>query len=145
MNWDNYFLDMVDLVASKSESRSKKVGAVVVGPDHEVRSTGYNGLPRGIEDLDDRHIKPDRYMWMEHAERNAIYNAARCGISLKGCTLYLSYYPCADCARGIIQVGITTIVIRQDSAAKDTWKSWANSIRVATEMLVETGIKVRIV
>ena len=138
MNWDTYFLNMVDLVSTKSESRGKKVGCVLVGPDHEVRSTGYNGLPRGVIDDDVKHIKPYRYLFMEHAERNAIYNAARCGIPLKGCTSYQGYYSCADCARGLIQVGIERIVFRINESID--WKNWQKSIDTGLVMLQEAGV-----
>lgn len=113
MNWNLYFIKMAHLVASKSKDKSTNVGAVIVGPDNEIRSTGYNNFPRGInDDVEERHGRPQKYEWTEHAERNAIYNAARIGVPVKGCTMYFNYEPspCADCARGIIQSGINKIV-----------------------------------
>ncbi len=112
-DWNNYFIRIAMEVASKSKDRSTKVGAVIVGPDHEIRSTGFNGFPRGIDDDDnDRHTRPAKYAWTEHAERNAIYNAARCGVSTNGCIMYLNWEPapCSECSRAIIQAGITTVV-----------------------------------
>ena len=114
MEWDRYFIEMATLVSKKSKDRSTKVGCVIVGPNHEVRTTGYNGFCRGInDDADDRHDRPEKYFWVEHAERNAIYNAARNGIPLEGCTAYVSnLLPCADCTRGMIQSGIKRIIIK---------------------------------
>jgi len=105
--WDLYFLQMTKLVASKSKDTSTKCGAVIVGPDNKVRSTGYNGLPRGCKYTAVRMKRPEKYFWFEHAERNAIYNT---DISLKGATIYCSWLPCMDCARAIIQSGITTVI-----------------------------------
>ena len=103
-SWDNYFFELLEVVRNKSKDRSTKVGAIIVGPDNEIRSTGFNGFPRKInDDIDERHERPDKYLWTEHAERNAIYNAVRMGVPLKGCTLYVYGFPCSDCARVIIQ------------------------------------------
>ncbi len=112
MNWNEHYAEMVAVVAKKSRDPSTKVGCVIVGPHHEVRSTGYNGLARGVGYTPARYItRPSKYLWMEHAERNAIYNAARNGVSLEECICFISGPPCADCARGIIQVGITQVIV----------------------------------
>src|ERR1019366_1039390 len=80
MSWDEYYLNMLELVASKSKDKSTKVGVIVVGPDNEIRSTGFNSFPRGInDDLEERQLRPAKYLYIEHGERNAIYNAARVG------------------------------------------------------------------
>src|SRR5678816_3286831 len=87
--WDIRFLREAARIATWSKDRSTKVGCVIVGPSREIRSTGYNGFPRGVnDDVDERHARPMKYAYCEHAERNAIYNAARVGIPLEGCTLY---------------------------------------------------------
>jgi len=142
MNWNDYFLRMADLVAEKSKDRSTKVGAVIVGPDHEVRSTGYNGFPRGVcDDVDERHERPAKYMWTEHAERNAIYNAARCGTSTHGATMHLNcWFPCADCARAVIQAGIVRVVVHRSRANKHDSK-WIESCAVGVVMLEEAGVE----
>jgi dCMP deaminase len=112
--WNKYFISMAELVATKSKDRSTQVGAVIVGPNHEVRSTGYNGFPRGVfDDVDYRHERPTKYEYTEHAERNAIYAAARVGTPLEDCILYLNYSPrciCSGCIRAIIQSGIKCVV-----------------------------------
>lgn len=113
MDWDTYFMEMATLVSTKSKDRSTRVGCVIVGPNHEVRTTGYNGFCRGVDDdNDDRHQRPEKYLWSEHAERNAIFNAARNGIRTEDCTAYTTVFPCADCARALIQSGIVRIVTR---------------------------------
>ncbi len=141
--WDRFFFKIAETVAEKSKDRSTKVGVIVVGPDHEIRSTGYNGFPRGVEDnVDERHQRPAKYMWTEHAERNAIYHAARTGTSLKGCTMYFntSPYPCADCARAVIQAGIKEVVGRD--MAFPGGPRWDESLRVGEEMLNEAGVMI---
>jgi dCMP deaminase len=110
--WDKRFQALCDHIAGWSEDRDFQVGAVIVGPAHEIRSTGYNGLPRGVKAADmARFDRPsgEKFFWFEHAERNAIYNAARMGVALAGCTIYVNRFPCADCARAIIQSGLTCV------------------------------------
>lgn len=107
--WDDYFMTMVYFVASRSKDKRTHIGAVVVGPRKEVRSTGYNGFVRGLnDDVPERHEKEEKQHWFEHAERNAIYNAGR---SLEGCTIYTQGVPCMDCARAIVQSGIVEVVV----------------------------------
>lgn len=142
-SWDEYYVRMADLVASKSKDRSTNVGAVIVGPDNEVRSTGFNGFPRGVDDeVDSRHTRPVKYDFTEHAERNAIYNAARVGIATKDCTIYLNWEPCpcTGCTRAIIQSGITKIV-GPDVKFAGAGKHWEDDFKRATEMLNEAGIE----
>ena len=148
--WDDFFLRMARLVATKSKDRSTKIGAVIVGEGNEVLSIGFNGFPRWIDDeREERHERPAKYMWTEHAERNAIYNAARCGISLRGASIYLSCgLPCVDCARAIIQSGIVEVVIDsmidQRQRADPRWcEQWLKSIETSGEMLEEAIVAVR--
>ena len=94
--WKSKFMRLAEEIADWSKDRSSKVGCVIVGPSNEIRSTGFNGFPRGVaDDISERLTRPEKYLWTEHAERNAIYNAARAGISLEGCTMYLPWFPCA--------------------------------------------------
>lgn len=122
MNWDNKFMALALNISEWSKDRSRKVGCVVVGPQHEIRTTGYNGFPRGVNDTcEHKHQRPAKYLWTEHAERNAVYNAARYGIGLEGCTIYVPWYPCMDCARAIVQSGISAIVCREPDFKDPTW------------------------
>ena len=126
MDWKEYFLGIAEQVKLKSKDESTQIGAVVVGEDREVLSTGYNSFPRGLDDsLQERQERPEKYFWMEHAERNAIYNAARIGVSLKNSTIYLtSGLPCMDCARGIVNSGVKIVYCKQvcTTKNKDKWE-----------------------
>ena len=144
MNWDQYFVSMAYLVAMKSKDRSTKIGAVIVGPDHEIRSTGYNGMPRGANDnADERHERPLKYALTEHGERNAIFNAARMGISVVNCTMYTLDFPCVDCARAIIQSGIRKLVYHAEFAKENKSRpQWEESWKNADMLLRESGVEV---
>lgn len=137
-NWDARFLELAHVISTWSKDRSTKVGAVVVGPHRELRSTGYNGFPRGVDDtVEDRHERPRKYLFAEHAERNAIYFAALNGVRLEGCTLYVTMFPCADCARAAISAGIKRVV-----APKPERPDWAEQHEAARIMFMEAGITV---
>jgi len=145
MNWSEYFFALIKIIREKSKDKSTKVGSIIVGPDNEIRSTGYNSFPRGInDDVLERHERPNKYLWFEHAERNAIYNAARVGTPLKGCTMYLFHLPCPDCARAIIQSGITKIIVSKENKLK--WNSpkyhVSEMYEVSTVMLQEAGVEI---
>ena len=143
MKWVEYFYKIADQIKEKSKDNSTKIGAVIVGKDKEIVSTGYNSFPRGIEDnKKERQERPEKYYWFEHAERNAIYNAALIGVSTKGCTMYLTCgIPCADCARGIINAGIIRIFAVRDGEAKS--QKWKNSAERSMEMFKEAGVDVQ--
>ncbi len=140
MKWVEYFYKIADQVKEKSKDNHTKIGAVIVGKDKEIVSTGYNSFPRGIEDnKKERQERPEKYYWFEHAERNAIYNAALIGVSTKGCTMYLTCgIPCADCARGIINAGIIRIFAVRDGEAKS--QKWKDSAERSMEMFKEAGV-----
>ena len=122
--WDMRFLDLATHISEWSKDPSTKVGCVVVGPDREIRSTGFNGFPRGILDSDDRLTDRDlKYPLICHAEENAIMHAARIGLALKGCTAYVTWPPCTRCARSLIQAGISEIVIPSGLEIHDRWKT----------------------
>lgn len=135
-------MELASHVSTWSKDRSTKCGCVIVGPDKEIRSTGYNGMPRGVDDnRDERHIRPTKYLWFEHAERNAIYNAARMGTPLEGCTLYVRWFPCADCARAAIQAGIKRIVCDTIDMNDPKNARWAESMSVVPRMLAEGNVE----
>jgi len=131
-------------IGTWSKDRGRRFGAVVIGPDREVRAMGYNGLPRGVDDeIEERHSRDngEKYIWVAHAEANAIFNAARVGVPLKGCTLYVPLFPCADCAKAIIQSGIAEVVTYEPDIASDA--VWARSFTVSAQMMRESGVRVR--
>lgn len=159
MTWHEYFFEMCDISLKKSKDNSTQVGAVIVGPDHEVISTGYNDFPRGAIDdpskvNDDvlaykiqlRRERPLKYKWTEHAERNAIYNAARRGIATKGCEIYVhsvpvSFNSCTDCCRSIIQSGLIKVHYKGINKQKIP-EQWKEDFEISTEMFEECGVEV---
>ena len=98
------------VVAQRSLDQETKHGCVVVAEDNTILSMGYNSPPRGCDDRDVPQTRPEKYFWFEHAERNAIYNAAKHGISLKGATFYCTGHPCGDCFRAMMNVEPKKIV-----------------------------------
>ena len=144
--WDEYFMTMSYLVAMKSRDPSTKVGAVIIGPDHEVRATGYNGLPRGVKETEERYLNRDyKYMAVNHAEENAILHCARIGMATKGCRLYTPWIPCCRCAKSIIQAGIIEVIYDENFPGNNTkeQRNWADSIAISKELMSEAGIILR--
>ena len=143
-SWDEYYLDICKVVAARSKDPHTQIGCVIAGPAHEIRSTGYNSLPRGIrDDVPERLERPTKYLWMEHAERNAIYNAARCGTPLEGCTLYVEIMPCMDCARALVQAGIRAVIISGARMSQYTSDYYDEHFRNVEVLFQEADITVR--
>jgi len=143
ISWDELYMTMVYLMAMKSKDLSTHVGAVIVGPDNEVRSVGYNSFPRGINDnVPERQERPEKYHWFAHAERNAIYNAGMVGIPVKGCKMYTNGIPCNNCAFGIINAGIKEVIVDKhwDDNNVDQWEEEA---KISSVMFKEAGVKIR--
>lgn len=146
MNWDKYFISLAMQVKEKSKDQSTKVGAVIVGSDSDnsILSTGFNGFCRGVDETPpERWERPEKYDWVEHAERNAIYNAARNGVKLAGSSLYLvgmgpPTTPCINCARAVIQAGIGKVVGYGYKPAPD---NWIRELRFSLDMLAEARVE----
>jgi Deoxycytidylate deaminase len=142
--WDEYYLDICKMVSARSKDPNTQIGCVIAGPAHEIRSTGYNSLPRGIrDDVPERLERPTKYLWIEHAERNAIYNAARCGTPLEGCTLYVEIMPCMDCARAVVQAGIRQVVVSGARMSQYTSDYYDEHFRNVEVLFQEAGVNVR--
>jgi dCMP deaminase len=152
-DWDRIFLRKALDWARESKDPNTRVGSIIVGPDREVRASGFNGLPRGVADTPER--LNDREMKLKltvHAERNAICTAARIGTALKGCRLYLAAFsvdspdvvyggaPCTACAIEIIQAGITEVV---SYPFKEGFSRWREDIEFAKDILQEAGLTYR--
>ncbi len=139
INWDEYFMGIALLSAKRSKDPSTQVGACIVDDDHKVVSIGYNGMPRGIADKDLTWEKGEglhsKYLYVCHAEFNAILNI-RNGSSLKGCTVYVTLFPCNECTKAIIQTGIKKIVYLSDKYA-DTI-----GMQASRKMLELAGVEV---
>ena len=139
--WDKRFLDLAAHLSTWSKDPSTKVGCVVVGEDREIRSTGFNGFPRGIEDDEERlSDRNQKYPLICHAEENAIMHAARTGVSLKGNTAYVTWPPCSRCTRSLIQAGVSEVVYPDEI---DIPERWQEDFSTASSMMEEAGIKVR--
>jgi dCMP deaminase len=143
LKWDRRFVELARHIAAWSKDPSTQVGCVVVGSDREIRSTGFNGLPRGIEDsfarLNDRELK---YPLICHAEENAIMHAARVGVSLRGCVAYVTWPPCTRCARSLVQAGVQQIVYPD---ALQIPERWLSDFEMSDALLREAGVVVRTV
>lgn len=149
--WHKHFLSIAEECARMSKDPSTKVGAVIVGPDKEIRSTGFNGMPRGIADTEERlSDRETKLKLVVHAEMNAVLNAARFGVALKGCTLYLAATddsgmvwggpPCTRCTVEVIQAGIRTVVSYPKKAVPSRWHE---DLALAEALLQEGGIDYR--
>jgi len=134
---ESYLMGFARHAATRSKD-STQVGAALVGPDGEVRLTGYNGPPRGVNDSPDRFIRPRKYLFASHAEQNIVAFAAREGIQTRGCTLYVTHHPCSSCARSIIQAGIACVVTGNGVTSMP-----AEEFEAAAEMFAEAGVTVR--
>ncbi len=124
---------------SYSKDTSTQLGAVLVDPESGVIGWGVNGLPSRISDKEDRWVRPQKYDYVEHAERNVIYKCAERGISSSGLIMYCPWFACTDCARAIIQSGISAVV-GHEKFYEHTNKRWNESTKLGIEMLKEAGV-----
>lgn len=123
--------------AQSSEDRSTQVGCVIVTRAGET-ILGANRFPAGVDRaVEERHARPEKYLWIEHAERNAIYEAAREGISLAGARIGLTWFPCMDCARAIVQAGIVELVALRPDFSDARWQ-----FDKVLALLTEAGVRV---
>ena len=138
INWDEYFMGIAKLAAKRSKDPNTQVGACIVSPDNIIISTGYNGMPKGCSDDEfpwDREGQQDmtKYPYVVHAELNAILNAN--GRDLRGSRIYVALFPCNECAKAIIQSGISEVLYLSDKY-KDTMLNM-----VSKRMLDAAGVK----
>lgn len=154
---DGFYMSLAYLLARDSKDPGAKIGAVIVSEDGSLISVGINEYPNGLKYGDpSREARPEKYYWYEHGERNAIYEAARCGRALKGSIIYTQGMPCADCGRAIIQTGIREVVLdaqweafcRQHLETRGAYPpghvQWHEHSKRTKEMFMEAQVKVRI-
>jgi len=137
-HWDRRFNDLARFIAQWSKDPSTQVGAVIVGDMNRIVSTGFNGLPAGVEDtlerLNDRELK---YQMIVHAERNAIINARQ---NVARMRIYIwPMMPCSVCASLIIQAGLTEVI-----APENTNERWVDSFTLSQTMFEESGVTMRL-
>jgi dCMP deaminase len=139
--WDKRYINLVKEVATWSKDPSSKIGSIVVSPTGSVLAQGYNGFPRGIEDREDRlNDRSVKYDYMVHAEMNSIYNATYNGVCLVNSTIYIYGLPvCHECAKAIIQVGISRVV---SIRTKELSPKWKDSCTIALDLFKEAGVEV---
>lgn len=120
ISWDEYFMGIALLSANRSKDPSTRVGACIVNSSNKIMSVGYNGLPRGCSDDEfpwerEGEAFDTKYPYVCHAELNAILNNG--GGSLAGCKIYVALFPCNECAKAIIQCGISEVIYLSDKYA----------------------------
>ena len=143
ISWDEYFMGVAQLAARRSKDPNTQVGACIVSEDNKILSMGYNGFPRGCSDDEfpwgKEHQDDDpynaKYFYSTHSELNAILNYR--GGSLEGSKLYVTLFPCNECAKAIIQSGIREVIYR-DNKYPDS-----DSVKASTMMLESAGVKLR--
>lgn len=139
--WTRRYLQLAKQVSTWSKDPSRQIGAVAVSKERQVLSTGYNGFPRNIADSTARlSNREEKYKYVVHAEMNCIYNACYNGISLRGSTLYIYGLPvCSECAKGIIQVGVSKVIMQDPDYETDNSK-WQESYELSKKMFSEAGV-----
>ena len=138
LSWDAYFMGVALLSAQRSKDNHTQVGACIVNAENKVVSVGYNGMPTGCNDdmmpwERDGGFLDTKYAYVCHAELNAILN--RNAASLQGCRLYVSLFPCNECAKAIIQAGIKTLVYDCDKYSDTA------SVIASKRMLNAAGVR----
>ena len=139
INWQQYFMGIALLSAQRSKDNSTQVGACIVNTENKIVAIGYNGMPNGCDDDEmpwERSADDElntKYPFVCHAELNAILN--RNSGNLKGCTAYVTLFPCNECAKAIIQSGIKKVVYLENKYA-DT-----NSVKASMLMFKKCGIE----
>lgn len=139
ISWDEYFMGVAELSAMRSKDPSTQVGACIVSEDNKILSMGYNGFPKGCSDdefpwgKDKEDPYETKYYYSTHSELNAILNYR--GGSLEGSKLYVTLFPCNECAKAIIQSGIKTVIYADDKY-KDT-----SAVRASKRMLRSAGVE----
>lgn len=136
--WDRRFLELAAHVAGWSKDPSTKVGAVIVRPDRTIVSLGFNGFPRGVQDLDERYAeRQTKYSLIVHGELNAILTARE---PLHGTTLYTwPFCPCSDCAKLVIQAGVKRVVAPVSDNSR-----WVESFKLTMLMFQEAGVQLEL-
>ena len=137
--WSGRLLKMAKDIADWSKDDSTKVGAVITTQEGGPISWGFNGMPMGIDDdVSERNQRPAKYKWYAHAEQNAIDLAKG---SLEGAVMFVTFSPCAPCARSIIQNKIGTVVVDANYTFDKMPERWQEDMGIAAEMLKEAGVK----
>jgi dCMP deaminase len=137
LTWEEYFMTLALVASLKSKDQSTQVGAVIVdNRTRKVISSGYNGFPRYLDDSQIPQSRPEKYLYVVHAELNAILHAQR---DLHDCTLYATVFPCSECMKAIIQTGIKNVVYLNELAGAD----WNDYKKATLKMAELAGVEIR--
>lgn len=134
-DWLLWMMAMAHLASFRSKD-STKVGAVLIGKNKEVLLTAFNGPPIGVEDLPERFVRPEKYLYASHAEANLVAFAARNGIVTEGMGVVVTHCPCASCARSLIQAGISWVAVGNGTTSMPE-----EEFDAARTMFEEAGVK----
>lgn len=141
VSWDEYFMGIALLSCERSKDPNTKVGACIVDENKKVVSIGYNGMPSGCDESQLSWNRGEgldsKYLYVCHAEFNAILNTRNGTSALRGCTLYVTLFPCNECTKAIIQTGIKEVVYISNKY-EDTV-----GVQASKRMLLLAGIKIR--
>ncbi len=143
-SWERKFYEACKFYASWSKDPTTKVGCIIVSDDNSILVQGYNGVCRGVDDKEERNERPIKYKFYEHAERNAIFSAARNGITLKGLSIYSLFFPCPECTRAIIQSGLKKLFVFKDST-NSYYDRYDQDLKISKVMLDEAGVYLNII
>lgn len=141
LNWQN-LLKIAYTEAKKSTNPSTQNGAILVDEEGNIVLSAVNSFPDGIAESQERQIKPLRFKFSVHAERNVLYQAARLGIKTKGLIMICPWATCSDCSQAIIQTGIRRLIVHKQ--ALDRSGRWKDDIELAFSMLREAGVEVTV-
>lgn len=133
MKWTHRFLALAKSISQWSKDTTK-VGAIAVDEYKRILETGYNGIPRGVNDSPDRLERPAKYMWVAHAEENLVSHAAR--QVLQGSTVYVTHLCCSKCARMLVNAGVSKVVCGDGTTSMPQ-----EEFNVAIKMFVESGVE----
>lgn len=138
--WDDYFMSVALLSGKRSKDPNTQVGACIVNKNNVIESIGYNGLPKGCSDDEfpwekEGEMLNTKYPFVVHAELNAILNAK--GKNLSGCKIYVALFPCNECAKAIIQSGISEVVYLSDKYSN------TDSVKASKMMFKCAGVELR--
>jgi len=135
LSWEEYFMAMALVASLKSKDPSTQVGAVVIdNKTKKIVSSGYNGFPRNLDDSKIPQERPEKYLYVVHAELNAILHAQR---NLSGCSLYVTLFPCSECMKSVIQTDIRKVVYLNELSSPEWEEYKAATMKLATLAGVE--------
>ncbi len=137
--WDLRFLRIAEEVRSWSKDPGTTVGCVLV-KDRRILATGYNGFPATLSDSLDLYADREyKLSVVVHAEKNALFNAAKNGANTESCIAYVTFPPCSQCAAALIQAGVKVVVCPDPASSPERWRT---NFRIASDIMVESGVRI---